>query len=62
MQRIVLRALGISIALEDFAIGYSSPSYILRQPVDPIKIDQSFIENMLEIQASKLMVSTIINL
>jgi diguanylate cyclase (GGDEF)-like protein/PAS domain S-box-containing protein len=42
-----LRDLGIRIALDDFGIGYSSISYLNQFPFDVIKIDKSFIRNML---------------
>jgi diguanylate cyclase (GGDEF)-like protein len=42
-----LRAMGISIAIDDFGIGYSSLSQLKRFPINTIKIDQSFIKELI---------------
>lgn len=49
--RNVLRALneaGISTSLDDFGTGFSSLSYLRQLPLQCLKIDQSFIQNMLQ--------------
>ncbi|QPK64593.1 EAL domain-containing protein [Methylomonas sp. LL1] len=56
------RRFGVRFALDDFGTGYSSLSYLSRLPVDVLKIDQSFVKNMLEQQADKTIVQGIIAL
>jgi diguanylate cyclase (GGDEF)-like protein len=41
-----LKAIGVAIAVDDFGIGYSSLSYLTKFPIDIIKIDRSFVNNL----------------
>lgn len=57
-----IRGMGVSIAIDDFGTGFSSLSYLARLPVDTLKIDRSFV-NDINVGPERLtLVSTIINL
>ncbi|MDF3034772.1 MAG: hypothetical protein K0S28_46 [Paucimonas sp.] len=57
-----LRECGITMAIDDFGTGYSSLSYIAQLPIDTLKIDKSFIEDMASSEGHMAIVSTIISL
>ncbi|MDO9600551.1 MAG: EAL domain-containing protein [Azoarcus sp.] len=58
MQQI--RALGVRFAIDDFGIGYSSLSYLQRLPFDQLKIDQSFVCDMMKDDSSGTIVRAIL--
>jgi diguanylate cyclase (GGDEF)-like protein len=57
-----LRALGVSIAMDDFGVGYSSLSHLHSFPFDRIKIDGSFVANMMQSREALFIVRAIIGL
>jgi diguanylate cyclase (GGDEF)-like protein/PAS domain S-box-containing protein len=57
-----LRAMGVRIAIDDFGTGYSSLSYLRQMPVDVLKLDKSFIDDILTSDQQRIMVDTIVTL
>jgi EAL domain-containing protein (putative c-di-GMP-specific phosphodiesterase class I) len=55
-------ALGCRVALDDFGTGYSSLSYLTRIPIDLIKIDKQFVENIGSTARDDALVLTIIEM
>lgn len=57
-----LKNLGVKITIDDFGIGFSSLSYLKHFPVDRLKIDKSFIDNIIDDKKDYAICNTIINL
>ncbi len=58
----VLKRLGCRIAIDDFGSGYSSFSYIHQLPVDKIKIDRSFVTQLVKHSSAVKIIKTIVDL
>lgn len=57
-----LREMGVRIAIDDFGTGFSSLGYLSKLPVDSLKIDRSFVNDMTRSPEGLSLVSTIITL
>jgi diguanylate cyclase (GGDEF)-like protein/PAS domain S-box-containing protein len=57
-----LKEIGLTISVDDFGTGYSSLSYLKKFPIDVLKIDQSFIKDILTNEKDAAITTTIIHL
>ncbi len=61
-KMLALKARGVSFSLDDFGTGYSSLSYLKRLPLDQLKIDKSFVDNVDHDPSDAAIAKTIVTL
>ncbi len=57
-----LKSTGVKLSIDDFGTGYSSLSHLKRMPIDILKIDRSFINELTVGDDDRMLVKTIINI
>jgi EAL domain-containing protein (putative c-di-GMP-specific phosphodiesterase class I) len=57
-----LKAIGVQLAIDDFGVGYSSLSYLTRFPIDTLKLDQSFLNDIIADSDRAIIVDAVVRL
>ena len=57
-----MKEIGVQLAVDDFGTGYSSLSYLKKMPMDEIKIDRAFVQDMLEDPDNGTIVDAVVQL
>jgi len=57
-----IKSMGLSLSIDDFGTGYSSLSYLKKLPMNELKIDQSFIRDLIEDDNDEIITQTIISI
>ncbi len=57
-----LKCMGVRLAIDDFGTGYSSLSYLKQLPIDVLKIDQSFVRDMLDDHSDAAIIEAIVRM
>ena len=57
-----LKAIGVRLAIDDFGTGYSSLSYLTRFPIDTLKLDQSFLNDIVVDSDRAIIVDAVVRL
>ncbi|MFG0397466.1 EAL domain-containing protein [Pseudomonas hunanensis] len=57
-----LKRMGVRLAIDDFGTGYSSLSYLKQLPIDVLKIDQSFVRDMLDDHSDAAIIEAIVRM
>ena len=58
----VLRRLGVRVALDDFGLGYSSLTHLKALPVDVVKVDRSFVADLVQSTEDRAVVEAVLTL